>query len=61
MLRSNVSTGENPSGDFQLRVPGDERQATLRDLSARGDVRARNDVGQDITREYVSVSDHLAV
>ena len=60
VLRSNVSTGEHPSGDFQLRVPGDELQATLRDLSALGDVRARNDVGQDVTRQYVSVADRLA-
>jgi hypothetical protein len=60
VLRSNVSTGENPTGDFQLRVPGDELQATLRDLAALGDVRARNDMGQDVTREYVSVTDNLA-
>src|SRR4051794_32844871 len=60
VLRSNVSTGEHPSGDFQLRVPGDELQATLRDLSALGDVKARNDVGQDVTRQYVSVADRLA-
>jgi hypothetical protein len=59
VLRSNVSTGENPSGDFQLRVPGDQLQATLRDLAALGDVRARNDMGQDVTREYVSVTDQL--
>ena len=60
VLRSSVSTGEHPSGDFQLRVPGDELQATLRDLSALGDVKARNDVGQDVTRQYVSVADRLA-
>jgi hypothetical protein len=60
VLRSNVSTGDNPSGDFQLRVPGDQLQATLRDLAALGDVRARNDMGQDVTREYVSVTDQLA-
>ncbi len=60
VLRSNVATGESPSGDFQLRVPGDQLQATLRDLAALGDVRARNDMGQDITREYVSVTDQLA-
>lgn len=60
VLRSNVSTGENPSGDFQLRVPAAQLQATLRDLAALGDVRARNDMGQDVTREYVSVADRLA-
>jgi hypothetical protein len=60
VLRSNVSTGGNPSGDFQLRVPGDQLQATLRDLAALGEVKARNDMGQDVTREYVSVADQLA-
>jgi hypothetical protein len=60
VLRSNVSTGESPSGDFQLRVPSDQLQATLRDLAALGDVRARNDTGQDVTREYVSVTDSLS-
>src|SRR5215212_8325483 len=42
VLRSNVSTGENPSGDFQLRVPGDELQATLRDLAANAQELARS-------------------
>ena len=60
VLRSNVSTGDHPSGDFQLRVPGNQLQPTLRDVAALGDVRARNDMGQDVTRAYVSVSDRLA-
>jgi hypothetical protein len=60
VLRSNVSTGQTPSGDFQLRVPGDQLQATLRDLAALGDVKARSDTGQDVTRDYVSVTDRLA-
>jgi hypothetical protein len=60
VLRSQISTGDNPSGDFQLRIPADQLQATLRDLSALGDVEARNDMGQDVTREYVSVTDQLA-
>jgi hypothetical protein len=60
VLRSSVSTGDNPSGDFQLRVPGDELQGTLKDLSALGDVKARNDMGQDVTAQYVSATDSLA-
>jgi len=60
VLRSNVATGDHPSGDFQLRVPAGQLQATLRDLAALGDVKARNDMGQDVTREYVSVTDQLA-
>jgi hypothetical protein len=59
VLRSQVSTGESPSGDFQLRIPGGELQAALRDLSALADVRARSDSGQDVTPEYVSISDGL--
>jgi len=60
VLRSNVSTGDQPSGDFQLRIPGDELQAALRDLAALGDVKARSDTGQDVTKDYVSVTDRLA-
>jgi hypothetical protein len=59
VLRSQVSTGSSPSGDFQLRIPGRELQTTLRDLSALGDVKARSDSGQDVTREFVSVADTL--
>jgi hypothetical protein len=60
VLRSQVSTGDNPTGDFQLRIPADRLQPALRDLAALGDVRARSDTGQDVTREYVSVTDQLA-
>lgn len=59
VLRSQVSTGDSPSGDFQLRIPGRDLQATLRDLSALGDVKARSDTGQDVTREFVTVADSL--
>jgi hypothetical protein len=60
VLRSNVSTGDQPSGDFQLRIPADQLQAALRDLSALGDVKGRSDTGQDVTRDYVSTTDRLA-
>ncbi len=59
VLRSQVSTGDHPTGDFQLRIPADRLQPALRDLSELGDVRARSDTGQDVTREYVSVTDRL--
>jgi hypothetical protein len=59
VLRSQLSTGDSPSGDFQLRIPAGELQAALRDLSALADVRARSDSGQDVTREYLSVTDSL--
>jgi hypothetical protein len=60
VLRSNVSTGDQPSGDFQLRIPADQLQAALRDLSALGQVKGRSDTGQDVTRDYVSTTDRLA-
>ena len=60
VLRSQVSTGDDATGDFQLRIPAERLQPALRDLAALGDVRARSDTGQDVTREYVSVSDQLA-
>lgn len=60
VLRSNVTTGDSPSGDFQLRIPVDRLQIALRDLAALGDVRARSDTGQDVTREYLSATDGYA-
>ena len=60
VLRSNVSTGDQPSGDFQLRIPAAELQAALRDLSALGEVKGRSDTGQDVTRDYVTTTDRLA-
>jgi hypothetical protein len=60
VLQSNVTTGDQPSGDFQLRIPADRLQAALRDLAALGDVRARSDSGRDVTKEYVSVTDSFA-
>ena len=60
VLRSNVTTGDEPSGDFQLRVPADRLQAALRDLAALGEVKTRSDTGQDVTRQYVSVTDSYA-
>jgi hypothetical protein len=60
VLRSNVATGDDPSGDFQLRIPADRLGDALRDLAALGDVRSRSDTGQDVTREYVSATDSYA-
>jgi hypothetical protein len=59
VLRSQVTTGDSPSGDFQLRIPAADLQAALRDLSGLADVRARSDSGQDVTRAYVNVTDSL--
>ena len=61
VLRSSVATGEDgqSGGDFELRIPAARLQQALRDLSKLGDVRARTQAGQDVTREFVSVEDRL--
>ncbi len=61
VLRSSVSSGEEgaSTGDFELRIPASRLQPALRDLSQLGDVRARTQAGQDITRGFVSAGDRL--
>lgn len=61
VLRSSVSTGEEGAsfGNFELRVPARRLQDALAQLSKLGDVRARTQAGQDITRRFVSVGDRL--
>ena len=61
VLRSSVSSGEEgaSAGDFELRIPASRLQPALGDLSKLGDVRARTQAGEDITREFVSAADRL--
>jgi hypothetical protein len=61
VLRSSVSTGEQgtESGDFELRLPAEDLQRGLSELSRLGDVRARTQTGADITRGFVTASDRL--
>jgi hypothetical protein len=60
VLSSSVSTGDSSgNGDFTLRVPADELQPTLRDLSELGHVTTRSQRGQDVTQQYVSATDKL--
>jgi hypothetical protein len=61
VLRSTVTSGEEGrrGGSFELRVPADGLQRTLRDLSALAEVRARSQSGQDITPAYVTTRDQL--
>lgn len=61
VLRSSLTTGDEGTtgGDFELRIPADRLQAALRDLSKLGDVRARSQSGQDVTRDFVSATDRL--
>jgi hypothetical protein len=61
VLSSQVTTGDegSPGGSFVLRVPANELQATLADLSKLGKLRARSETGQDMTASYNSVQDKL--
>src|SRR4051794_24182319 len=61
VLGSNVDTRDQggSSGDFTLRVPQRELQATVADISKLGHLRARSESGQDVTAPYNSVQDKL--
>ena len=61
VLSSSVSTGAQgtATGAFELRLPADDLQRGLRELSDLGDVRARTQAGEDVTRGFVSVTDRL--
>ena len=61
VLRSSLSTGEDGDGggEFRLRIPAKDLQPALRDLAKLGEVRSRSQSGQDVTREFVSVTDRL--
>ena len=61
VLRSSVTSGDEGTsgGSFDLRIPADELQPSLRELASLGKVRSRTQSGQDVTREYVTVSDRL--
>lgn len=61
VLSSSVSSGEDAAsaGNFELRIPAARLQPALGELSKLGDVRARTQSGQDITRSFVSTGDRL--
>ena len=61
VLRSSVTTGDEgaPGGNFELRIPVAETRIALRELSALADVRARNQSGQDVTRQFASAREQL--
>ena len=60
VLRSSVSSGEQPAGgSVELRVPVARLRDTLRDLSALAKVRSRSESGQDVTAAVVGVSERL--
>jgi hypothetical protein len=61
VLRSTVSQGEDAasSGFFELRVPTQELQPTLNELSRLATVRTRSESGNDVTAPYLSLRDRL--
>jgi Domain of unknown function (DUF4349) len=61
VLRSSVTSGDDgdPGGQFELRIPASKLRDALRDLSALGTVRSRNQAGQDVTAGFVTATDRL--
>lgn len=61
VLRSSFTQGEDgfSGGSFELRVPSDQLQPTLNDLSRLATVRARSESGTDVTGTFVSIRDRL--
>jgi Domain of unknown function (DUF4349) len=58
--RESVSTGSpSTGGTIELKVPVTELDGTIRDLSALGHVRGRTENAEDVTKQYVSLSDRL--
>jgi hypothetical protein len=59
VLRSTVTSGEGGGGSFEVRIPQEDLRPALRDLSALGHVRSSTQSGNDVTRRFSSVADHL--
>jgi hypothetical protein len=56
LLSSSLSTGQGGSGGgtFELRVPVEELEATIADLSRLGEVRSLTQSGEDLTAQVVT-------
>ncbi len=61
VLQSSFSQGEKgfSNGFFDLRVPSQQLQPTLNELSRLATVRARSESGTDVTGSFVSTRDRL--
>ena len=61
VLQSSFTQGEEgfSTGFFQLRVPSQELQPALNELSRLATVRARSESGTDVTGSFVSIRDRL--
>ena len=61
VLSSSMTVGEKTSGggQFELRVPVDQLDATLDDLSDLGEVRSMTQDEQDVTSSFESLEDEI--
>lgn len=61
VLNSSFTQGEGDfsSGSFELRVPANQLEPALNDLSRLATVRSRSESGTDVTGAFVSVRDRL--
>jgi hypothetical protein len=61
VLSSSFTQGEDEfsGGSFELRVPSNELQPTLNELSRLATVRSRSESGNDVTGSFVSIRDRL--
>lgn len=61
VLSSSMTVGERTSGggQFELRVPVDQLDATLDDLSDLGEVRSMTQDEQDVTASFESIEDEI--
>jgi hypothetical protein len=61
VLNSSFTQGENDfsSGSFELKVPANQLEAALNDLSRLATVRARGESATDVTGTFVSIRDRL--
>ena len=61
VLNSSFTQGEEDfsSGSFELRVPANQLQPVLNDLSRLATVRSRSESGTDVTGTFVSIRDRL--
>ncbi len=60
VLRSELDSGDSGAGgSFELRIPANQLQDALRDLSQLATVSSQSQSGQDVTRDFVTSLDRL--
>jgi hypothetical protein len=60
VLSSELDTSDDgATGSYELRIPSNRLQSTLRALARLGTVSSQSQSGQDVTRDYVTAADRL--